>query len=61
MTANTGPVQRFFLANGHYWVTEGLTEYEVAQDQVRLTLLRAFGYLSKGDTGVRGAQATTTA
>jgi hypothetical protein len=57
LKANTGPIQRFLMANGHYWVTEGLCEYEVQGDLVQLTLLRAFGYLSKGDTGVRGAQA----
>ncbi len=57
LATNTGPVQRFFMANGHYWVTEGLSEYEVAGERMRITLLRAFGYLSKGDTGVRGAQA----
>jgi alpha-mannosidase len=57
LPTNTGPIQRFIQANGHLWITEGLTEYEVRQETVYLTLLRAFGYLSKGDTGVRGAQA----
>lgn len=57
LKTNTGPIQRFFSANGHSWITQGLAEYEVAEDRLSITLLRAFGYLSKGDTGVRGAQA----
>ena len=38
-------------------ITEGLTEYEVDSHAVKLTLLRAFGSLSKDDTGVRGSHA----
>lgn len=57
LKTNTGPIQRFVAANGHAWITEGLTEYEVAGSELRLTLLRAFNYLSKPDTGVRGAPA----
>jgi mannosylglycerate hydrolase len=57
LKTNTGPVQRFFTANGHGWLTEGLCEYEVYQNTIAITLLRAFGALSSSDTGVRGAQA----
>jgi alpha-mannosidase len=57
LKTNTGPIQRFISANGQSWITEGLTEYEVYQDTLRLTLLRSFGALSSGDTGVLGAQA----
>jgi mannosylglycerate hydrolase len=57
LKTNSGPVQRFFSANGQTFLTEGLTEYTVYQDTIYLTLHRPFDYLSKGDTGVRGAQA----
>jgi mannosylglycerate hydrolase len=57
LKTNTGPVQRFFSANGQSWITQGLAEYEVYQDTLSLTLMRAFSHLSKKDTGVRGAQA----
>lgn len=57
LKTNTGPIQRFFATNGQAWITEGLCEYEVYQDTVAITLMRAFGALSSADTGVRGAQA----
>lgn len=57
LKTNTGPVQRFFSANNQGWITEGLCEYEVYQETIGITLLRAFGALSSADTGVRGAQA----
>lgn len=57
LATNTGPIQRFFSANGQGWMTEGLCEYEVAQNTVAVTLMRSFGALSSADTGVRGAQA----
>ncbi|WP_373532423.1 alpha-mannosidase [Vampirovibrio sp.] len=57
LKTNTGPVQRFFATNGQGWLTEGLCEYEVYQNTIGITLLRAFGALSSADTGVRGAQA----
>ena len=53
----TGAIQRFLSANGQTFITQGLCEYEAHRHELRLTLLRAFGFLSKGDTGVRGAQA----
>lgn len=57
LKTNTGPVQRFFGSNGQGWITEGLCEYEVYQNTIGVTLMRAFGALSSADTGVRGAQA----
>lgn len=57
LLANTGPIQRFVAANGELFLTEGLTEYEVYGDTLSITLLRAFGYLSKKETGVRGNHA----
>lgn len=57
LRTNTGPIQRFFRANGHGFITEGLAEYEVYGESLAITLVRAFGALSSGDTGVRGAQA----
>ncbi len=57
LRTNTGPVQRFFSANGQSWITEGLTEYEVEGERMKITLLRTFDVLSSADTGVRGAQA----
>lgn len=57
LKTNTGPVQRFFSANGNSFITEGLCEYEIRQSTVWITLMRGFSHLSKADTGVRGAQA----
>lgn len=57
LKTNTGPVQRFFGANGQGWITKGLCEYEVYQNTIAVTLMRAFGALSSANTGVRGAQA----
>lgn len=54
---NTGPIQRFISFGSQSLLTEGVCEYEVRDNQVYLTLLRAFGELSRADTGVRGAQA----
>lgn len=52
-----GPIQRFIGFQDQTILTEGLTEYEVEGDNLKLTLLRAFGMLSKPDTGVRGSHA----
>jgi mannosylglycerate hydrolase len=57
LKSNTGPVQRFWSANGQSWLSEGLTEYEVEGSQMAITLLRTFTALSAANTGVRGAQA----
>ncbi len=53
LKTNTGAIQRFMMANGQMLTTEGLSDYEVAGKEVKLTLLRAFGHISKPDTGVR--------
>lgn len=54
---NTGPIQRFISTNGHTWITEGLTEYEVYQDTLALTLSRGFSLLSSKKLNSRGAPA----
>lgn len=54
---NTGPIQRFVSANGQSWITEGLTEYEVAGDCLYITILRTFNMLSRENLGTRGAPA----
>ncbi len=53
LRTNTGAIQRFVMANGQMLTTEGLSDYEVAGKDLKLTLLRAFGHISKPDTGVR--------
>jgi hypothetical protein len=57
LVPNTGPIQRFVLFESQMLTTIGLSEYEVTDFNLALTLLRGFGVLSKGDSGVRGAQA----
>jgi len=57
LRTNTGPIQRFVMANNQLILTEGLTEYEVAGNNMNITLLRAFGKLSDVDTGVRNGEA----
>lgn len=54
---NTGPIQRCLAFEHQGLITEGLTEYEISGQTLKLTLFRGFGMLSKADTGVRGAQA----
>lgn len=43
---NTAPMQRFCWANGLGVITTGLTEYEVAQNSLMVTLLRSTGVIS---------------
>ncbi len=57
LRTNTGPIQRFIMGNGQLWVTKGLTEYEVMDNRLYLTLSRSFLALSDDQTGVRGAHA----
>lgn len=57
LKTNTGVIQRFIATNGQYFVTEGLTEYEVNKNTLKLTLLRTFDKISSPETGVRGTQA----
>lgn len=55
-----GPIQRFVGLTDQTLATKGLTEYEVEDNELRLTLLRAFGYLSRPDTGTRAGSAGPT-
>lgn len=57
LLVQSGAIQRFIGYHNQTLLTEGLTEYEVEGSAVKLTLLRAFGMLSKHDTGVRGSHA----
>lgn len=43
---NNAPMQRGVCANGVVVVTEGITQYEVAKNELRLPLLRATGVIS---------------
>ncbi len=52
-----GPIQRFIGFDDQTLITRGLTEYEVEGESLKLTLIRAFGMLSRDDTGVRGSHA----
>lgn len=44
--ANTAPFQRFVWANGLGIITKGITEYEVKDNHIALTLLRSTGIIS---------------
>jgi hypothetical protein len=57
LVVNAGPIQRWCGTQNQTWLTEGLAEYEVEGPLFKLTLLRAFGMLSRDDTGVRGSHA----
>jgi len=57
LKVNAGPLQRWCATQNQTWITEGLAEYEVEGPLFKLTLLRAFGMLSRDDTGVRGSHA----
>lgn len=43
---NTAPLQRFVWANGLGVITKGLTEYEVSNNSLMITLLRSTGVIS---------------
>lgn len=43
---NTAPLQRFVSAQGFGVVTKGLTEYEVSENSLAITLLRSTGIIS---------------
>ena len=43
---NTAPMQRFVWTNGFGVITKGLTEYEVYQNYLSITLLRSTGIIS---------------
>ena len=54
---NTAPMQRFVQTNEIAIFNEGLAEYEIFQNNLYLTVLRATGYLSKANTLTRAAYA----
>ena len=43
---NTAPMQRFVWANGFGVITKGLTEYEIYQNTLSVTILRSIGIIS---------------
>jgi mannosylglycerate hydrolase len=47
------PIQRFVGFSDQTLATEGLTEYEVEKNKLKLTLMRTFGLISHPHTGVR--------
>ncbi len=57
LKSNTGPIQRFIMTPDQLWLTKGLTEYEVINHRLGVTVFRSFSELSSDQTGVRGAQA----
>jgi len=57
LVVSSGPIQRWVGVPDQTFLTEGLAEYEVAGSTFKLTLMRAFGMLSRKDTGVRGSHA----
>lgn len=54
---NTAAMQRFVWAQNLGVITEGLNEYEVSKNTLRLTLLRAIGVISNHKNPTRGTPA----
>ncbi len=54
---NTSVFQRFVWTQGFGLVTEGLNEYEVHKNKLRLTILRAVGVISNHKNPTRGTPA----
>lgn len=54
---NTSPFQRFVQANNIALLSEGLHEYEVSKNDLRLTVLRATGFISHAQNLTRAAEA----
>ena len=54
---NTAPMQKYVIAQGVGLITEGLQEYEVYKNKLRLTLLRATGVISNPHNPTRGTPA----
>lgn len=54
---NTAPFQRFVSAQDFGLITEGLHEYEVFKNNLRLTILRACGTISNPKNPTRGTPA----
>lgn len=57
LKVQSGAIQRFVQWQNQTLITQGLAEYTVEGHTLGLTLLRAFGMLSRNDTGVRGSHA----
>ena len=54
---NTAPIQKCLWAQDTGFITEGLQEYEVYKNNLRLTLLRATGTISNPHNPTRGTPA----
>ena len=54
---NTAPIQKCLLTQGIGIITEGLQEYEVSRNKLRLTILRATGTISNPHNPTRGTPA----
>lgn len=54
---NTAPLQKCLLTQGVGIITEGLQEYEVSRNKLRLTILRATGTISNPHNPTRGTPA----
>lgn len=57
LKTNTKPMQRFVWAQNWGLITEGLHEYEIFKNKLRLTLLRATGIISNPVNPTRGTPA----
>lgn len=57
LKTNTAPLQKSVFAQGIGLITEGLQEYEVFQNKLSLTLLRATGTISNPKNPTRGTPA----
>ena len=51
--SNTAPMQRFVWSNGFGVITKGLTEYEIFQNSLSITLLRSTGIISNPQNPAR--------
>lgn len=54
---NTAPIQKCLLTQGVGIITEGLQDYEVSKNELRLTLLRSTGTISNPHNPTRGTPA----
>lgn len=54
---NTAPLQKFVWAQGVGLITQGLQEYEISKNKLRLTLLRSTGTISNPHNPTRGTPA----
>ena len=54
---NTAPMQKFLNVDGFCLITDGLPEYEVYKNKLRLTLLRCTGIISNPKNASRGTPA----